>query len=74
MNRLTQVNQTNNGSTGADGSVSNLAVSTHESIKLMAESIGISNLSDEACREIVNDLTFTVKSIIIVSQMQTGVL
>lgn len=35
-----------------------------DSIRSIAESIGISNLSDEACRDLVQDLTFTVKSLL----------
>lgn len=49
----------------ASSNLNNL-VATNDSIKLMAESIGITNLSDEACREVISDLTFTLKSIIIV--------
>lgn len=37
---------------------------TVESIKSIAESIGLSNLSEEACREVVSDLTFTIKSML----------
>ncbi len=38
------------------------------SLKLIAESIGIFNLADEACRDLASDLTFTLKSILIVSR------
>jgi hypothetical protein len=48
-------NSTNSQSTNA---------ATVESIKSIAESIGLSNLSEEACREVVSDLTFTIKSIL----------
>ena len=37
---------------------------TVESIKYVAESIGLTNLSEEACREVISDLTFTIKSIL----------
>ena len=36
------------------------------SIKFIAESVGISNMSDEACKDLASDLTFTLKSLIIV--------
>ena len=45
---------------------SNLIAATNESIKSIAETIGIANLSEEACRELAADLTFTIKSILIV--------
>lgn len=51
-------------------SASNLPAATAESVKLMAESIGIGNLNDEAAKEIVTDLTFTIKSIILVKCFQ----
>lgn len=38
------------------------------SIKFIAESVGISNMSDEACKDLASDLTFTLKSLIIDSQ------
>jgi hypothetical protein len=38
------------------------------SIKHIAESTGISNLSDEACRELASDLTFTLKSLLLVNR------
>lgn len=44
----------------------NQAVSTHETIKQVAESIGISNLADDGAKEILSDLTFTVKMILLV--------
>lgn len=43
-------------------------VATNESIKLVAESVGISNLNEDACKEVVNDLTFTIKSILLDAQ------
>ncbi len=39
---------------------------SNESLKMMAESIGISNLGDDACRELAIDLAFTLKSILTV--------
>jgi hypothetical protein len=39
---------------------------SNDSIKMMAESIGITNLGDDACRELSIDLTFTLKSILMV--------
>ena len=56
---------------GGGGSTSsttgNSTVATNESIKIIAESIGISNLSDEASRDLASDLTFIVKLIILVN-------
>jgi len=46
----------------------NSTVATNESIKIIAESIGISNLSDEASRDLASDLTFIVKLIILDAQ------
>ena len=46
----------------------NLLVATNESIKLVGESVGISNLTDEACRELASDLTFTIKSMLLDAQ------
>jgi len=43
-------------------------VATNESIKLIAESIGVTNLNEEATRELASDLTFIVKSIIAVKE------
>lgn len=43
-----------------------------DSIKLMAESIGIANLNDEAVKEIISDLTFTLKSILLVMAKQAN--
>jgi hypothetical protein len=51
-------------------SIQSTNASTVESIKSIAESIGISNLSEEACREVVSDLTFTIKSILQVKILQ----
>lgn len=45
---------------------SNLPVATIESVKLMAESIGIANLNDDAAKEVINDLSFTLKFILLV--------
>jgi hypothetical protein len=59
---------TTTSSNTATANSNNLLVTTNESIKLIGESIGISNLSDEACREIASDLTFTIKSILLDSQ------
>jgi hypothetical protein len=39
---------------------------SNDSLKMMAESIGITNLGDEACRELAIDLAFTLKSILMV--------
>jgi hypothetical protein len=38
-------------------------------IKHIGESIGISNLSDEACRELASDITFTLKSLLLVNKI-----
>jgi hypothetical protein len=59
--------QAANNSTAASPLLTNTMVATNESIKLIAESIGISNLSDEAARDLASDLTFIVKSILIVN-------
>lgn len=75
MNRNSKSNEGNSNSSGNTsktdqsafntGSLtSNVSVATNESIKIIAESIGISNLSDEACRDLASDLTFVVKSIL----------
>ena len=57
---------------GGGGPVSSTAgntmVATNESIKIIAESIGISNLSDEASRDLASDLTFIAKLIILVNK------
>jgi histone H3/H4 len=42
----------------------NPPVASSDSIRLIGESIGISNLSEEACRDLASDLTFTIKSIL----------
>lgn len=47
-------------------SASAIAVTSNESLKIIAETIGVNNLSDEACRELASDLSFTIKSLIIV--------
>ena len=39
-------------------------VLSSDSIKMIAESIGISNLNEEACRDLINDLNFTVKNLL----------
>lgn len=52
----------------------NAQVATNESIKTIAESIGIGNLSDEACRDLVSDLSFTVKLILYVTEISLQVL
>lgn len=73
MNRNTKANSGENANnTKSDQSASsaggqltsNIAVATNDSIKIIAESIGISNLSEEACRDLASDLTFIVKSIL----------
>lgn len=46
----------------------NVIAAGNDSIKLMAESIGINNLSEEASRELANDLTFVIKSILLVNK------
>jgi hypothetical protein len=51
----------------------NVVVATNESIKLIAESIGISNLSEEACRDLASDLTFVIKSILNVSYINLNI-
>ena len=51
----------------ATGVVSNSVVCSNiyvDSIKAMAESVGISNLQDEAAKEIAEDVTFRLKVII----------
>lgn len=53
-----------NSSSSSSPSSSIVNASTVESIRSIAESIGISNLSDEASRDVVSDLTFTIKSIL----------
>jgi high-affinity Fe2+/Pb2+ permease len=45
---------------------STVLAASNESIKLIGESIGITNLSDEGCRYLTSDLTFTIKSILLV--------
>jgi hypothetical protein len=50
---------------------SSTQVASVESIRIIGESIGVSNLSEEACREIISDLTFTIKSIIIVNLVES---
>ena len=47
-------------------SLSNTLMS-NDSFKLIAESIGITNLGEDACKELAMDLAFTLKSILIVS-------
>jgi hypothetical protein len=39
---------------------------TNESLKLVAESIGITNLGDDACKELAIDFAFTLKAILLV--------
>ena len=46
--------------------LNNPMVATTESIKLIADSVGIANLNEEAVRELSSDLTFIVKSILTV--------
>lgn len=48
--------------------LNNPMVATNESIKLIAESIGVSNLNEEATRELASDLSFIVKSILVDAQ------
>lgn len=48
------------------GSLPNTMVTTTESIKCIAESIGVSNINEEASKELALDLTFIVKSILVV--------
>lgn len=64
---LNNDSQQNSASASGHLSASNQPAATIESIKVMAETIGISNLNDEAAKEVVNDLTFTLKSIILVT-------
>ena len=45
---------------------SNVIATSTDSIKLIAESIGIGNLTEEASRDLALDLTFTIKSILAV--------
>lgn len=68
MNRLP--NETNSADTSRkdDSSTqSNVLAASNDSIKLMAESIGINNLSEEAGRELASDLSFVIKSILLVN-------
>lgn len=44
--------------------LNNPMVATTESIKIIAESVGVGNLNEEAARELSSDLTFIVKSIL----------
>ncbi len=44
--------------------LNNSVVATNETIKVVAESIGITNLNEESARELASDLTFIVKSIL----------
>ena len=75
-NSSSNTNQSASSTTGQSSSTtssaptnsSNLLVATNESIKLVAESVGISNLTDEACRELASDLTFTIKSMLLDAQ------
>ena len=48
------------------GALPNTMVATTESIKCIAESIGVSNVNEEASKELASDLTFIVKSILVV--------
>lgn len=69
-NQIKSNNSTTNDSSNAASQsnlLTNLAVTTSESVKLIAETIGINNLNDEAAKEVVNDLTFTLKSILLVN-------
>ena len=56
------------GSAGAGASAvqANQIVTTFssETIRLIAETIGTSNLSEEACRDLISDLTFTLKNVL----------
>lgn len=78
MTNLSETKATESSSAGHNSSnvtatslpSSNQAAASVESIKLMAESIGIANLNDEATKEVINELTFTIKSIILVMQAQ----
>jgi hypothetical protein len=53
----------------ASSSNHNPQAATNESIKSIAESVGIGNLSDEACRDLVSDLSFTIKLILNVADI-----
>lgn len=78
-NNLNGINKTN-GSTPANNSsntistktnnsaaiLNNSMVATNETIKVVSESIGITNLNEESARELASDLTFIVKSILTV--------
>lgn len=46
--------------------LNNSMVATNETIKIVSESIGITNLNEESARELASDLTFIVKSILTV--------
>lgn len=68
MNRLpNETNSTDPSRKDESSTQSNILVASNDSIKLMAESIGINNLSEEACRELANDLSFVIKSILLVN-------
>jgi hypothetical protein len=49
---------------------SSTLVASVDSIRIIGESIGVTNISEEACRELTSDLTFTVKSIINVNRLE----
>lgn len=67
-------NSTNNKADQSNSNLTNnVVVATNESIKLIAESIGISNLSEEACRDLASDLTFVIKSILNVSYINLNI-
>ena len=44
----------------------------NESVKLIAESVGIANLSEEGCREMASNLTFTINSLFLVSHVSSS--
>ncbi|CAF0770535.1 unnamed protein product [Brachionus calyciflorus] len=69
MNRVqNDTNESPNKNDSKTTNSQNVLCATNDSIKLIAESIGINNLSEEACRELANDLTFTVKSLLLDAQ------
>jgi histone H3/H4 len=60
--RKSEAEMTTSASSSANSK--NATVASVDSIRSIGESIGVSNLSDEACRDLVQDLTFTVKSLL----------
>ena len=54
------------GAAATANEVSHVLATSSESIRLVAESVGINNLTEESCRELASDLTFTLRSILTV--------